>query len=268
MKFLYGYKTKDNEMREGAIDAPSRNDVYRELKKQGIKPFKVELAPGFLNWLRSLGKRTYVIIVLVALSIVATIVIHSQSRTIEKIELSGSSPLPRHQIYGDPALMTELDRTDYAAAFDNDGDRVLARFAQPGQIVRPVAADQREKVASRLDAAIAIPDEEAIRFGDADSREVRELKRIVLGMRAELRRYLSNGVGTSARYLTRLAQRQEREAMIYYNAKHDLEKESDPMKWERINSSLRTIGLKTIPMPEKTPQNQSQNGVARTGEES
>ena len=254
-------------MREGAIDAPSRNDVYRELKKLGIKPFKVELAPGALNWLQSLGKRTYAIIVLLVVAIAAVAVIHSQSQIIEKIELSGVSPLPRHQIYGDPALMTELERTDYAVAFHLEGDRVLARYAQPGQFVRPLAHDQRSRFGALLEASIAVADDAAVRFADSDAREVRELKRIVLGMRAELRRYLSNGVGTTTRYVSRLAQRQDREAMIYYNAKHDLEKETDPTKWERINSSLRAIGLKTIPQPQNVGSGDAKNGVTQTGEE-
>lgn len=264
MKFLYGYKTKDNEMREGVICAPSRNDVYRELKQKGIKPFKVELAPGLLNWLSSLGKRTYAIIVLAALAIAAGVVIRSLSSTIEEIELSGTTPLLRHQIYGDPALMDELERTDYAAVFSNPGHRFLAHYAQPGVMVSQAvhAAGRDPKVVAALKECVTAP----IAFVESEPREHNELKRIVLAMCEELGRYLANGIGTPERYIQRLNQRQNREAQIYFTAKNDIEKANDPVRSERINDSLRALGLKTVTPPMRRPENRDENGVTQTGE--
>ena len=75
MKFIYEYKTKENEQRSGEFCAPSRDDVYRELRKQGIKPYKVYLAPGLLNRIQSYGKRTAAILVLGAGCLVLGVVV-------------------------------------------------------------------------------------------------------------------------------------------------------------------------------------------------
>ena len=246
MKFLYGYKTKSNETREGAIDAPSRDDVYRELKQKGIRPFKVELAPGLANRLRSLGKRTYAIVILsVALVIALVLALHSTLFAFH----SAVSAQPRHQIYGDPALMDELARGDYAAVFSHPGHRFLAHYAQPGAM--PPRTALAAAADPKLPAALRDCQTAPIAFVDGEPREHNELKRIVLSMCEELGRYLANGIGTPERYVRRLNERQNREAQIYFTAKHDLEKETDLAKWERINASLRAIGLKTIPPPEK-----------------
>lgn len=240
MKFIYGYKTKANEMREGEIFAPSRDAVYSELRKQGIKPFKVDLAPGFGNWLASLGKRVYAIIALSVVCVALAVVV---GRVAFNAPQSDQAPQPRHQIYGDPALMDELRRTDYAAVFRNEGDRILARYAQPGQVV------EVRSEAAVLASALAMSDEESVVFGEDDTRETRELKQIVLWMRGELRNYLANGIGTPERYLFRLNERQQREAQIYFTAQNDLRGEKNQEKRELINSSLRAMGLKTISAP-------------------
>lgn len=248
MKFVYGYKTKGNETREGVISASSRDEAFRELKKKGVKPFRVDLAPGFANRLCSIGKRTYAILVLCVLCLaLVAVVIRAKRET----SLAANGPVPRHQIYGEPALMDDLERSGYARVFAHPGDRFLARYAQPGRLV-PNGTKAEQAAAAEALAGLMKNPPALFAEGDAQtgpfaaSREIRELKQIVLWMRDELRRYLANGVGTPARYVRRLAERQEREAMIYYGAKHDLENESDPEKWDRINASLRNAGLMTI----------------------
>lgn len=64
MKFLYEYKTPQNERRSGEISASSREDVFSQLKREGIKPFNVKLAPGLLNRVASIGKRWFAIAIL------------------------------------------------------------------------------------------------------------------------------------------------------------------------------------------------------------
>lgn len=248
MIFSYGYKTKENEVREGTIAASSRDGAYRKLKELGIKPFRVELAHGTFNWLASLGKRTYAILALCALCSALCVVLF---RTRHEARSTSYSPQPRHQIYGDPALMAELERDDFAAVFTHPGDRVLACYAQPGQKV-PRASDSAPKAQAKAlaDLMCSSPNLFAARGAPHEAREIIELKRIVLGMRGELRRYLANGIGTPERYILRLNERQAREAMIYSNALRELEGETDPAKWEQVNDSLRAIGIKTIPMPE------------------
>lgn len=249
MKFLYGYKTKDNVEREGEIKASSRDDAFRQLKAQGIRPYKVVLAPGFLNRLQSYGKRTYAIVVLCALCLVLCAVV---VRTKHEARSTADGPLPRHQIYGDPATMEELARTDYAVVFDDVGLRFLSRYAQPG-VINPKAPAPSSEVLDALAKCVNTP----VVFADGEPREHRELKQIVLTLQEELKAYLANGIGTPKRYVWRLNERQEREAQIYFTAVNDVKKSTDPALRDRINESLRAIGLRTI--------SRSENGVTQTG---
>jgi len=42
---------------------------------------------------------------------------------------------PRHQIYGDPAIMETLERGEFGKVLPREGDRLLAIFAQPGKLM-------------------------------------------------------------------------------------------------------------------------------------
>lgn len=250
MKFLYEYNTKDNVRRRDVVSAADREAAFRELRAMGIRPFNVTEAPGFLNKLLGKGKRWLAIGLLGIGCLVLTALVLSPSRTSDSA--SPDTPMPRHQIYGDPALMEEMERTGYTNVLAQAGDRLLARFAQPGvPVILHGSRQEMESLADALAAAIAVPDAEAVPLKNDDVREVRELKLTVLWMRGELRRYLANGIGTPRRYISRLGERQQREVSLYANAMRDLEKSDDPALWDRINASLRNAGLKTVAPKEK-----------------
>jgi hypothetical protein len=82
-----------------------------------------------------------------------------------------------------------------------------------------------------------------------DSREVKELKQIVNGMREEMREYLANSNGTARSYWRRLNERTLSEMQIYERTRRELEKETRPEIWEQKNEALRRLGLRTIPAP-------------------
>ena len=163
---------------------------------------------------------------------------------------------PRHQIYGDPAVMEAFERGDFGDALPRDGDRLLGVFAQPGRYMcakgastrylAPMTATNFENYASH---ELAV--EKDIEIADADSREVRELKQIVNGMREEMREYLANGNGTPRSYWRRLNERTTSEMQIYERTRRELENESSPETWESKNEALRRIGLRTIPNPKE-----------------
>ena len=91
--------------------------------------------------------------------------------------------------------------------------------------------------------------ERDIEIADADSREVRELKQIVNGMREEMREYLANGNGTPRSYWRRLNERTTSEMQIYERTRRELENEKSPEVWDEKNAALRRLGLRTIPNP-------------------
>ena len=138
VKFLYEYKTSENERRSGEIDAASRSAVYAELKKQGIKPYKVELAPGFANWLMSLGKRTAAIAVL-AVAVVGVCFLWKGSENRAALNEDKAAVFDdkfenktRRQVIGDAAIIEKGIRTGWSDVFAEEGERFLASFAIPG----------------------------------------------------------------------------------------------------------------------------------------
>ena len=254
MRFLYEYKTRDNERRGGEITAPSRAAVYAELKKRGIKPYKVDLAPGFLNRVQSLGKRTAAIVVLGALCLVLGVAVRSFQR--ENTELNSSlstlnssfESTTRRQVIGDTAIIEKGIRNGWADIFPEEGERFLASFAIPG-----VPAGQRNTTEEEIGAALS----RRIEPTEADGLEARQIKSMVEGMKDELREFMRNG-GTIKQFGSALVERQEAELGYYNRTKSELEtvrksgmsaKELESL-WERRNNELRQMGIKLVPMPE------------------
>lgn len=243
MKFIYGYKTSENETREGMLSAASRDAVYRKLRAEGIRPFEVRLAPGFFNHLQALGKRTLVIALL--LIVIAVVVINSrQEKVTAGSETKNSSD--RHQTYGDPSLMEQMERDGYGAIFAHPGECFLAYYAQPGKAVN-IPYEFTRKI--EREGALADCLSHEIVFGKNETREVLELKQIVNGIKDELREYLAEG--TAAEFVRQLNQRQQEEQQIYNRVRNELEGSDDSRLWEERNHSLRELGLRTIAKPKK-----------------
>ena len=250
MRFLYEYKTSENQRRSGEIAAPSRSAVYVQLKKQGIKPYKVDLAPGFGNWLLSLGKRTYAIVVLCLVCIVLCVMVKTFREENTSLQTLNSSfeTKTRHQVIGDAAIIEKGIRNGWADVFPEEGERFLASFAIPG-----VPAGQRNTTEEEMKAALS----RRIMPTEGDGIEARQIKSMVEGMKEELRDYLSTG-GSIVKFGKRLIIRQEEEIGYYGRIKSELEsaKESGMTGaaleelWEKRNAKLRNMGIKLVPMPE------------------
>ena len=242
MRFDYRYRTSDNAIRSGTVKAPNREAAFAILKKDGIRPSALAPSPGVLNWLCG---RWHRLSLAIAISIVLLALGYWGYRQRQIVDASNESlygPMPRHQIFGEPAIISVWNRGDFSSLFPNEGDRLLACYARPGlEIPRP------------RDAANAIRNVGAsrIEFIAGESREDREMKQIVLGMRAELLRYLKEGSGTVDTYVVRLEERQRRERALYLNAEAKLRDCIDPDEWRKTNASLRAMGLSTIPVPDE-----------------
>lgn len=261
MKFLYEYKTSENERRSGEIAAPSRPAVYTELKKQGIKPYKVELAPGFANWVQSLGKRTAAIAVLAA--VVVGVCVLWRGTKVEAEEYKDLAAAnedkaavyddkfenkTRRQVIGDTAIIEKGIRTGWSEVFPEEGERFLASFAIPG-----VPAGQRNTTEEEIQAALGrqVPPTES------DSIEARQIKSMVEGMKDELREFMANG-GSIKEFGSCLVERQEAELGYYNRTKGELEtmktsgmdtKQLEAL-WEKRNNELRQMGIKLVALPE------------------
>ncbi len=260
MKYTYAYKTSDGVRHEDSMNASSREEVFSALRAKGIKAIKVVAADGSKanGEVRGLRKRVVVALVALAAAVAGVVAYIGGERTgaAERANPAKPSPnaSPRHQIYGDPAVMEAFERGDFGDALPRDGDRLLGVFAQPGRYMcakgastrylAPMTATNFENYASH---ELAV--EKDIEIADADSREVRELKQIVNGMREEMREYLANGNGTPRSYWRRLNERTTSEMQIYERTRRELENEKSPEIWDEKNAALRRLGLRTIPNP-------------------
>jgi len=242
------------------MEAPSRDAVFAALRERGIRAIKVVAADGSKanGEIRGVRKR---IVALVATCLTLAAVVASvfafragESNT-QTLKHSNNSPAsPRHQLYGDPAIMQDFERGDFGDILPNKADQMLAWFAQPGKLMCPKNVTQTElrrlddKGVAALSESASNPD---IAISGSDPREVRELKQIVNGMRAEMRDYLANGNGTARSYWRRLVERTRQEAQIYERTRRELENEANPAVWEEKNEALRRLGLRTIPNPKE-----------------
>lgn len=241
------------------MNASSREEVFAELRKRGIKAIKVVAADGSKANGEVKGVRKRAVAVLVALAAVCAGVIayFGGTRTAAVVAANSAMSSPRHQIYGDPAIMEPIERGDFGSILPREGDRLLAIFAQPGKLMCAKGANPRRWVTGNGErgtvfeayAKDELGADKDIQIPVEDSREVRELKQIVNGMREEMREYLANGNGTPRSYWRRLNERTLSEMQIYERTRRELEKETRPEIWEQKNESLRILGLRTIPAP-------------------
>ena len=242
MKYTYAYKTSDGTRHEATMVAKSRDEVFAELRKRGIKAIKVVAADGSKanGEVRGVRKRTVAIIVAVV-SIIVAIFVNSVTKRSDLFVTEFTNV--RRQVIGDAAIIEKGIRNGWSDVFDLEGERFLASFAIPG-----VKAGQRNTSEKEFAAAL----ENKCVVNDSDSLEARQIKAMVEGMKNEARRYLAAG-GSIVEYGKRLTERQDAEIAVYNRVKVDIEKARKSMSeaafmtyWEKRNDELRNLGIKTI----------------------
>ena len=261
MKYTYAYKTSDGVRHEDSMNAASREEVFTELRKRGIKAIKVVAADGSKanGEVRGVRKRAVAALVALAALVVGVVAYFGGTRTAAVVAANSATSSPRHQIYGDPAIMEPIERGDFGGILPREGDKMLAIFAQPGKLMCAKGENPRRLGTGNGErgtvfeayAKDELDADKDIQIAAEDSREVRELKQIVNGMREEMRIYLANGNGTVKSYWRRLNERTLEEMRIYDRTKRELENEKSSEIWEQKNEALRTLGLRTIPLPEE-----------------
>ena len=243
MKFLYEYRTPDNEKHDGTICAADREAAYAALKKQGIKPSRFSEAPGFFNKLFGKGQRWIAIGVLTVLAaVLAVIVVRDGGSAVELLDTLDSPT--RRQVVGDAAIIDKGIREGWSSVFAEEGERFLASFAIPG-----VPAGQRSTTEDEIRAALS----RKVAATSDDSIEVRQIKAMVEGMKEELRQFLADG-GTIRQYGRRLVQRQEEELGYYHRAKKAIDAAAKDKKnassvsqlLDKHNKGLRRMGIRPV----------------------
>ena len=191
-----------------------------------------------------------------------------------------ASPLPRQAIPGDRRRIEEAIGVSKAAPTQS-GDRAstcaaessmavttrhplgrtcfhvaeawLARYAEPGRAVSPV-----QECPARHEFVAAL--REPIRVASTDFTEVVDLKRIVEGMKREMRAYIAGG-GTVEGYAAEVEKRQRLEMSYRERAEQKLAEMMSAERgavhsreaydyWLKANASLKAMGIYEIPLPD------------------
>ena len=250
MQYTYAYKTSDGARHEASIEAESREAVFEQLRKRGIRPIKVvaadgskangergEVAVSGWSWRKAILSVILVLTVLLVLFFAAK----NQSPELPRFVAEQT----RRQVIGDTAVVDKGIATGWADVFAEEGDRFFASFAIPG-----VKAGQRNTTVEELNAALG----REVAVSDGDSMEVRQIKAMVEGMKSEARAYIEAG-GNIVEYGKRLTERQDAEIAIYERTRSDLEKARETLSpdeflslWEEKNDQLRNLGIRLVPL--------------------
>ena len=267
MCFTYTYRSSDGQRHTAEIEAESRDAAFAKVRAElGIKPIKMTAVAVSQGQDTQDNRDTQdrrrvsvlgvvgVLVILALLAFGAWWWLTGRAARPEAapyqvmtpqgpVTLSVAEPLPRQPIPGDRVRIEKARDT----TFTNAAERLLSRFAEPG---RPVAALPAEKP---TEAEFAACLRDTTRTASTDFTEVVDLKRIVAGMKREMRAYLAGG-GTAEQYLSELAKRQKLEVSYRENAEKRLEGILSKPKeayayWLKANASLKSMGIYELPLP-------------------
>ena len=309
MRFTYTYRSSDGQRHAGEIEAESRDAAFAAIRREmGVKPIKVVAAGGESRQdggspsQRRLTGTAAILAVVVLAALAggawwwtarrgADDAAQPESAPYQVMTPQGpitcriADPLPRQTIPGNRQRIEEGRNT----IFTNAAERLLARFAEPG---RAVDAPTGEKP---TEAEFAVCLREPVRVASTDFTEVSDLKRIVAGLKREMRAYLAGG-GTVEQYLAELAKRQRLEISYRENAEQKLaamleatrqgaEKTASTQQqgagvttnvqqqgteaalrkaydyWLKANASLKSMGIYELPLPDALQAYQAGLGI-------
>ena len=256
MKYTYAYKTSDGTRHEDSMNASSREEVFAELRKRGIKAIKVVAADGSKanGEVRGVRKRVVLAIVCFAAVVTGGVVYWFTSDDAESIvtkthnshvnRMRNASPLPRQMIPGGRGRIAEA-----AASLKSAPERLLAAFAEPG---RPLTA-LIDKTPTEAEFAAIL--REPLKVADDEFTESVDLKRIVTRIKGDLRRFLAAG-GTAEEFVAELVKRQKLEIAYREKAEARLNKmlKGDTIKaydfFLKANAQLQSMGIYPLPLPD------------------
>ena len=280
MRFAYTYRSSDGQRHTAEIEAESRDAAFAAIRRElGIKPIKV-VAAGDNATDEGSGKSAAsprwgvfpVIALIVTIALIALVVwwwlsgrgatapaqepaAYTVNTPQGPVTLRVAEPLPRQMIPGNRQRIED----DRGNVFTNAAERLLARFAEPG---RAVAAPKGEQpTEADFAACLRVP----IRLASNELTEHIDLKRIVTGMKREMRAYIAGG-GTVEGYLAELEKRQKLEVSYRERAEqklNDMLNGQDARSpggrnflktaydyWLKANAQLQAMGIYPLALPD------------------
>lgn len=238
------------------MDAASRDQVFAELRKKGIKAIKVVAADGSKanGEMRGVRKRIVTLIAVLAALVAGLAVFFAPTA---RHHVPGAKhqarPLPRQEIRGSRARVENA-----AQSLGSRAERFLALFAEPGRPVSVTEADWPSK--AEFESVLRTP----IEYAEDEYTEQIDLKRMVETLKLELGSYLRAG-GYASGYIKELVKRQELEKSERDKAVKHLDEllvkatsEADKQKiaeaydyWMKSNVRLQSMGIYPMPLPSR-----------------
>jgi len=274
MLFTYTYRSSDGQRHTAEIEAENHDAAFSRIRAEmGVKPIKVTAAgpiegPG--KGAAGKGKRVYAVAAACAVAVAAGIAWWLAgargARPYQMMTPQGpvtytvASPLPRQAIPGDRRRIEEAIGSGGAARMPPGGacfrpaEAWLARYAEPGRAAGPA---QERPAQHEFAAALREP----MRVASTDFTEVVDLKRIVEGMKREMRAYIAGG-GTAEEYAAEVEKRQRLEMSYRERAEQKLGEMMSAGRaaasrsreaydyWLKANASLKAMGIYEIPLPD------------------
>lgn len=254
------------------MNAESREAVFVELRKKGIKAIKVVASDGSKANGEIHGVRKRVVATLVIAAVAATASLYFLlPRSGSSVPLPAvnnprliATPLPRQPVNGDRSRIEAA-----ANSFKHTAEVFLAQFAEPGRMPKIAAGNTSSTLtvpqtiwpsSVEIEAALADP----IDFQSSEFTEQIDLKRIVVGMKDEIRQYLQGGGDANGyiqdlikRQRTEIEQREKAEARLNEllfpkrYEQHTIDLKSAYQYWLLANAQLKSMGIYELPLPEK-----------------
>ena len=265
MRYAYAYKTPDGARHEASLEAPSREAAFEALRARGVRAIKVVAADGSkANGAPPRRRRAALLAgALAALAALAALgagvaAYVGGARAAASAAPPGATaarPLPRQMIPGDRRRVEAA-----AASLADAAERLLAAFAEPGRT--PPRGGGGRPADGAFVAALAAP----TLVSPDELTESVDLKRIVAGLKREMRAYLDGG-GTVGGYLAACEGRQRRESALRARAERRLAALLDGAAgpaydyWLRANARLQSMGIYPLPLPERLREHQLSVGI-------
>lgn len=194
MEFRYSYKTSDGVRHEAEINAPSRDKAFAMLREQGIRPIRVVAKEPLRDPRGFRGRFIALVFFVLLVSLVVAVALWWRQTarsaavpypmTAPQGQMTYATARPRGQI-------VDFKTIDLEKTFRFSSERRLAAYAQPGiDVTSDIELDKMEDLPEALERPITIASD--------DSPSVRELKRMVTGLKDEARAYVRAGHGISA----------------------------------------------------------------------
>lgn len=261
MDFTYTYRTSDGKRHKGAISAPSRDEAFSELRRRGIRPMRM-VADGLetADGRRGYGEGWIVGGILAGASIACALMWYftgGNESDVSSQSISGNPPVQQshEQEIARPRPRKQIEFSDgesilsCARSLPTATEQIFAVYAQPA-IDLGMAPFADETIREDFYDSI----EEPLYISPDDSRAMKDLKRIIAGMKESAVQAVASGM-TPEEFVRWLSERQKMECsylrhiIVQLQIAEEGGAEDMEERRKEANDQLKAMGFPRIEVP-------------------